>query len=299
MNRLPENVLRGPWRARTGALLLAAALGAGCTRPAPEAAVPPVLRFSAIPDQAPENVRAQHEGVVREACAAAGLRCELRPSPSYEAVVDGLGREEIDVAYLGGVTYAQSRARHAVEPLAMRDIDLRFTSIVVVRADDPARQLADLKGRRFAFGNRISTSGHVMARHRLADVGFVPERDAASVSYTGGHDQTLQRVANGEADAGAVNAAVFVRAQVNGEPVAGALRALWQSAPYVDYVWAARRGLPPALRERLRDGFLDLSMAQPAQRAALERAGAQGYLPAFPSDFEEIVETLAAPGAAP
>ncbi|HET9821390.1 MAG TPA: phosphate/phosphite/phosphonate ABC transporter substrate-binding protein [Burkholderiaceae bacterium] len=299
MSRRPALGRGGPLRAVAARLLAAAVLGAGCTPQAPEPAPPAVLRFSAVPDQAPDNVRAQHEGVVREACAAAGLRCELLPSPSYEAVVDRLGRGEIDVAYLGGVTYAQARLRHGVEPLVMRDVDLRFTTVVVVRADDPARELSDLKGRRFTYGNRTSTSGHVMARRRLADAGFVPERDAAAVAYSAGHDETLRRVAAGEADAGAVNATVFVRAQGRGDPAARMLRALWQSAPYVDYVWAARRGLPPALRARLRDGFLDLSLGQPSQREALERAAALGYLPAFHSDFEEVIEALAAPGVAP
>lgn len=275
------------------ALLTLAACGGDRQTPAPE-----VLRVSAIPDQSPERVQFQHEAVVREACALAGLRCEFRLVKTYEALVDQLGSGDLDVAFLGGVTFSQAYTRHRVEPLVMRDIDLNFTSLVLVRTEAAARSLADLKGRRFSFGNRSSTSGHFMARSMLGREGIEPERYFASVGFSGTHDATMRLVQSGQVEAGAVNSSVFFKAQAAGDPVARGLRVLWQSPPFADYVWSVRRTLPVEVRERLKNAFLDLNRSVPEQRQALDRHGAVlGFVPAYPADFDDVMRIVGQQGS--
>jgi phosphonate transport system substrate-binding protein len=267
---------------------------AGCTPgAAPE---PHLLRFSAIPDQSPDNVRAQHVPMMDLVCGMAKVRCVWVPVPSYEALVDRVGRGEIDVAYFGGVTFAQAQHRYGVEPLAMRDIDAHFTTVVLVRAEDAAQNLDDLRGRAFAFGPRSSTSGHVMARDRLERAGFVAERDFSQVEYSTGHDATMRMIAEGKVAAGAVNGSIAYGNLAHGLPDSAQLRVLWRSPPYVDYVWGARKELPAVLRERLRDAFLDLSPSDAAHRLALEREAAAGYVPAFVRDFSQVASVLARMG---
>lgn len=283
---------RGVGRAG-GAVLCVFAL-AGCQPP--PAVDPPVLRFGAIPDQAPERVAQQHRAMIDRVCEAAKVRCQWVPSPDYEALVDRFGRGEIDVAYFGAVTLAQAMHRHAAEPLVMRDVDFRFTSVVLVRKDNPAPSLEQLRGKSFGFGNRSSTSGHYMLRQRLGDAHIVPEDHFASVVYTGDHDATLRAVADGKIDAGGVNASVFVHRLVDGDPAAGQLRVLWRSRPYIDYAWAARAALSAGLKARLVDAFLDLDLGVPRDAEALAHEGAAGYVPAFASDFDEATAVLRAQG---
>ncbi len=280
-------------RRTTGSGLFLLALAA-CQPP--PAADPPTLRFGAIPDQGPERVEQQHRALVDRVCATAKLTCQWVASPSYEALVDSFGRGEIDVAYFGAVTFAQALHRHAAEPLAMRDVDFRFTSVVLVRKDNPAAGLDDLKGKSFAFGNRTSTSGHYMLRHRLGDARIVPEDHFASVVYTGTHDATLRAVADGKVDAGGVNASIFVQRLVDGDPAAAQLRVLWRSRPYTDYVWAARPALSAGVKARLVDAFLDLDASDPRDVQPLAREGAAGYVPAFASDFDEATAVLRSQG---
>jgi phosphonate transport system substrate-binding protein len=93
-----------------------------------------------------------------------------------------------------------------------------------------------------------------------------------------------------------VNAIVFYRRMAAGDPAASALRVLWQTPPFTDYVWAARAALSAPLRQRLVDAFLDLDIASEADRAALRAEGAGGFVPAFPEDFEEVLAVLRAQG---
>jgi phosphonate transport system substrate-binding protein len=254
--------------------------------------VPAVVRVSALPDQAPSRVLAQHQAVVDQVCRIARISCTWVPAPSYEGLVDGLGRGDIDLAFLGGATFAQARHRFGAVPLAMRDVDFAFTSVILVRADDSARGPADLRGRRFAFGNRSSTSGHYMPRYFLQRLGLIPERTFGSVVFSGGHDATMHLIADGRVDAGAVNGLLAYKMLASDDSAARRLRVLWQSPPYTDYVWAARPGLPADVRRRLQDAFLDLDLTQPAERAALEHEGAGGYVPADPDEFDQIAEIL-------
>ena len=270
--------------------LLAAA--PGCRAPADRAPAPATLRVSALPDQAPDRVLAQHEGVVNEVCHLAEVRCIWTPVSSYGALVDGLGRGTIDLAFLGGVTFAQARHRFGLVPLAMRDVDFAFTSVILVRGSDTARSLADLRGRRFAFAPQASTSGHFMPRYFLQRLGMDPEGTFSQVVYGTGHDATMRMIADGRVDAGAVNGSLAYAYLAANDSVARRLRVLWRSPPYTDYVWAARPELPPELRRRLTDAFLDLDLTVPVQRRALEHEGAGGYIPADADEFGPITDIL-------
>ena len=74
-----------------------------------------------------------------------------------------------------------------------------YFSDVIVRADDPARSLADLRGRRFAFNEEGSHSGYnvVAAAMDLGEFG--------STTAVGSHAAAIEAVRAGEADAAAID----------------------------------------------------------------------------------------------
>ena len=275
--------------------LVAGALTGACREPSLPGS--PVLRWSAIPDRAVESVRAQHLPLMDVVCQAAAVQCRWVDAGTYAQVVANLGNGTTDVAFLGGVTFAQAKVRYGAVPLVMRDIDTRFTSVVVVRAKDAARNLRDLKGRSFTFGDRGSTSGHVMPRHFLVAAGINPEKFFSRVAFSGAHDKTLRAVSTGEMDAGVLNASIAYEALASGGPYQGRLRILWESPAYTDYVWAARREIPADVRRHLIDAFLDLDTATAESRLALAREAAGGFLPAYDSNFRQVADVLKRAGA--
>lgn len=76
--------------------------------------------------------------LIAEVCKLAGTRCVWVDSRTHEDLVNGLGSGAIDLAYLGGVTFARAYHRHGAIALAIRDVDAAFTSAVVVRSDSDA-----------------------------------------------------------------------------------------------------------------------------------------------------------------
>jgi phosphonate transport system substrate-binding protein len=271
------------------AALLVALLLAGCHG---EGEAPRSLRVSAIPDQDAPNVKAQHWPVIQLVCGALAVRCEWVALDSYDAVVDSLGNGSIDLAFLGGATYWRAHAAYGANAVAIRDVDAQFSSSLVVREDSPARRLQDLAHARLTFGNRASTSGHVMARYFLVRQGIQPESFFSRVGYAAQHEATLAAVAGGLADAGVVNSAIAAEALGRGGRYERRLRVVWESPTFVDYVWATRPGIPPAFRAALTDAFLDLDRESPEQGPALKAAGAGGFLPDGKGDYDQVGEAL-------
>jgi len=136
-----------------------------------------VLRVGVLPDENVEMLRERYAPLCEFMKQDTRSSCELIFPEDYSDLLDRFGRGEVELAYFGGVTFVRARAEHGAVPLVMRDVDSRFTSVLMVPADSDDRTLADLKGKRFSFGSRLSTSGHLMPRYFLnKENGIQPEK---------------------------------------------------------------------------------------------------------------------------
>jgi phosphonate transport system substrate-binding protein len=249
-----------------------------------------VLRVSAIPDEAPTELQRKFKPLGEYLKQATGMDVQFIPVTDYAAVVEGLATNKIDLAWLGGFTYVQARLRTngGVTPLVQRAEDATFTSRFIVPVNSPAKTLADLKGKTFAFGAPSSTSGSLMPRYFLLQAGIDPERDFKSVAYSGAHDATVAFVASGRAEAGVLNASVMDKLVESKNPNAEKVRVLAVTPPYYDYNWTVRPGLDPALTKKLTDAFLKLDPAKPAMKEIMDLQRASKFIPTQNSNYDSI-----------
>jgi phosphonate transport system substrate-binding protein len=175
----------------------------------------------------------------------------------------------------------------------MRDSDLAFSSSFIVRTGAPGDKIEAFRGRPFAFGPKLSTSGHLMPRHFLAQQNIVPETFFSAVRYSDNHDTTAAWVRDGVVDLGVVNSLALTQMYRSGLVRREAVRVVWETPTYPDYVWVAQPDLPAGFRDQVRDAFLDLSANGPGNAAVLEALQARAFMPAIDSDFTSI-ERLAA-----
>lgn len=275
-------------KALRAALLPALVLLSPACAPEQEPAPPVVLRVGVLPDERPDALRQRYQPLIAHLARELGQEVRLVIPEDYEQLVTRFGSGDLDLAYFGGVTYVAAAERHGALPLVMRDIDAGFTSYFLARAERPETAVADFEGMAFAFGSELSTSGHLMPRFFLQEQEIVPETFFASVRYSGTHDATVAWVRDGKADLGAANAEVVNAMLSDGRLAPGALRVVWETPPYADYVWALRPGLGEATTTRLRDAFLSLSPIDEEAAGILRRMGAGGFLPAAPGDFDRL-----------
>jgi phosphonate transport system substrate-binding protein len=248
-----------------------------------------VLKVSAIPDESPTELQRKFAPLGKYLEKETGMKVQFVPVTDYAAVVESLATGKIDMAWLGGFTYVQSkiRTKGATIPIVQRQEDAAFTSKFIT-ANPAIKSLADLKGHTFAFGAPSSTSGHLMPRHFLLQAGIDPDKDFKTVAYSGAHDATVAFVQAGKADAGVLNASVWDKLVEQHKVDPGKVRVFAVTPPYFDYNWTVRGGLDPALRKKLTDAFLRLDPANPEQREIMELQRTTKYIPTRPENYAGI-----------
>ena len=266
-------------------LLLAAALAASALP-----ALAQTLHVSAIPDEAPTELQRKFKPLGDYLKKKTGMDVQFTPVTDYAAVVEGLATNKIDLAWLGGFTFVQAKLRTngGAVPIVQRIEDEKFTSKFIVPLDSPAKSLAELKGKSFAFGSPSSTSGHLMPRFYLLRAGIDPDKDFKAVAFSGAHDATVAFVASGRADGGVLNASVWDKLVESGNPNAAKVRVLSTTPPYYDYNWTVRPGLDAALTKKLTDAFLELDPGNPEHKELMALQRASKFIPTKASNYDGI-----------
>jgi len=256
-----------------------------------------VLRVSAIPDESPTELQRKFAPLGQYLEKETGMKVQFVPVTDYAAVVESLATGKIDMAWLGGFTYVQSkiRTKGATIPIVQRQEDAAFTSKFIT-ANSAIKSLADLKGHTFVFGAPSSTSGHLMPRHFLLQAGIDPDKDFKTVAYSGAHDATVAFVQAGRADAGVLNASVWDKLVEQHKVDPGKVRVFAVTPPYYDYNWTVRGGMDPALRKKLTEAFLRLDPANPEQREIMALQRTTKFIPTRPENYAGIEAAARAAG---
>ena len=151
-----------------------------------------------------------------------------------------------------------------------------YASVVVVRDGDPARDVADFRGRICAFNARNSQSGYNVLRRLVAPLA-VAGRFFSRVLVTGGHAASLAAVAGRQADVAAVDCVTFALLSRCRPAAVEGLRVLITTQPVPGLPYVTRANCDDTLLRRLRDG-LSAALSDPklAQaRAELLIVGAE------------------------
>ncbi|MFN9926725.1 MAG: PhnD/SsuA/transferrin family substrate-binding protein [Phenylobacterium sp.] len=185
---------------------------------------------------------------------------------SPEAAGAGLAQGSVDAAWLDPVAFApvQSRVRALLTVRGANEAN-RIPITVAVRAADPARDLASLKGRRIGFGGR-SPAALAAPQAVLADRGLTAGRFSPIVYADG--DVLLSDLRAGRIDAAAVHAAAWQRVCRMVSPKApqpcADLRVVVKARPRAAQAFSVRRDIPDELRYRLIGIHLPLHLEAPA-----------------------------------
>lgn len=256
---------------------------------------PSKLRLGVLPDRDEAQLRERYAPLLAHLSQATGVPCELVVPTSYADLLERFAAGQVELAFFGGLTFVRAQRSVGAQPIVMREVDTRFTSVFVVRGYDKQTSLRDFRGQPFAFGPRLSTSGHLMPRSFLKGQGIRPETFFSKVRHSGGHDETVRLVRDGVVAIGAANSRIVRRMLEDGRLAPGDVHVLLETPPFPGYVWAAQRGLDPGLQRALTDGFMSLSPSDPSQARVLRLLDCQGFLPAGVEDYrplERIVDSL-------
>ena len=195
-------------------------------------------------------------------------------------MVDAFVRGEIDLAWNGPLSHVKMRrlVSDGCKVIAMRDVDINFTTHFVARLDSGIETMEDLKDKSFAFGNRSSVQAGLLAYSFLKNSGIDPRKDLASNSFyddreSGGttdERDVIERVSSGEFDAGAVSQRVMETMVADGTLPRDNIRIFWSSPSYSHCCFTSKKDLDPTLASEIESAFLSVTSADPAGKQVLE-----------------------------
>ncbi|HEV8485577.1 MAG TPA: putative selenate ABC transporter substrate-binding protein [Blastocatellia bacterium] len=270
------------------ALVATFVISAGCNRRAgSNGSTSKTLRMSMIPTTDPGKVIRESQPLVTYLEKEVDAKIDLTVPTNYAAVVEAIANDQVDIAYLGGFTYVQASKRSGVVPLVQRERDRNFHSLFITHAESGINSLSDLKGRRFAFGDVNSTSGHLMPEYFMREAHVDPEVISNAI-YSGGHDATALAVANKKVDAGALDETVYQKMVADGKLDAKQVTVFYTTPPFFDYVWVARKTLDPSIAESFSSAMLKLQANNVSQKAILDLLNATSYVKAEDRNYDRL-----------
>ena len=194
-----------------------------------------------------------------------GRKVQLRTVDSWEGLAKSLANGETDIALLGPWGYVLANGNSGAQAVAtiLYDGKPTYHALIVTRPDSGIDTLQDLKGKRFGFGDKGSTSGYLIPTHELLKMGIPDaEKYFGKVIYTK-HQAIETQVTRGELDAGADydrNRNAMIE---QGLIKAAESRIIWTSAPLPNDAFAVSADLARdrALVAKLQDALEQLGPA--------------------------------------
>lgn len=240
---------------------------------------------------------------------ALGVPTSLFAPADYNGVIQGLLGGTLDMAWLGASSYAAVYLEDegAVTPVLVKtnlDGSFSYHSIGFARVDSGITSLDDMAGKVFGFGDPNSTSGFLIPSVEIPAAGFSmePGEHFGDVVFTGGHEQTIVAVYNGEIDGGVTwadglgewedgyNSGALRRAVDAGLVDMNELQQIWISNPIPEGPVVLRTALPEDVQATMIELVSNLIETDPDCAYGVAAGETAGFAPIDHSAYETIVE---------
>jgi len=129
--------------------------------------------------------------------------------------------------------------------------------VVIANISSGVKAISDIKGKNVAYGDKVSTSSHLIPKSVLAENGLDAGRDYQE-HFVGSHDAVALAVQNGHAQAGGLSRPIFESLVERKMVSLDKVKVLEYSKPFPQYPWTMRSNLKPELKDKIRNAFLNL-----------------------------------------
>jgi phosphonate transport system substrate-binding protein len=237
---------------------------------------------------------------------ALGVPVKVFTPADYDGVIQGLLGGTIDYAWLGASSYAKTYLTdpEAVEvALTKQNLDgsTGYYSFGFARKDSGITSIEDAKGKVFAFGDPNSTSGYLVPGAELQDKLGKLDEYFGEVKFSGGHEQTIVGVANGDFAAGVswadglgnwedgYNSGAFRRASDAGLVDMNDLVQIWQSKLIPEGPMVLRKALPQDVKDKVTQITADLWETDPTCAYGVAAGDAKDFVPVTHEEYLGII----------
>lgn len=249
---------------------------------------PARLNVALLPDENPNTIIKNNQGLKTHLAQATGKEIELIVTTDYSSMIEAMRSKRIDIAYFGPLSYILARSKCAIEPFAtmVKDGKPTYRAVVIANRASGVTDLAGIKGRNMAYGDKASTSSHLIPKSMLAKLDLLGGRDYQE-HFVGAHDAVAMAVQNGHAQAGGLSKPIFESLVERKLISLDKVVVLQESADFPNYPWAMHSDLAPELKVRIASAFTSLT-----DKAVLKPFKAEGFTTITDKDYDLVRDLI-------
>ena len=218
--------------------------------------------------------------------AQTGMTVELKTASSSLDIIDLLGSDKADVAFMTTEEYLVAREQYRVQAVLQVNrsgAETKYDGVILVKAAGGAKDAAGLAGKKFAFSDPYSISGYFLPSVFLKKAGV-----KVKPVFAGSHKAALAALLDGSADAAATYAAA-----AKGRPE---LRVLAVTGTVPNEPVVVRRSLLPEKRQAIETALAALPGTPEGEKALGAVADITGFSPVSEAPYRALHETILAAG---
>ena len=193
-----------------------------------------------------------------------GLHFKTSVATSYAAVIEAMGAGKVDIGWLATFSYVLAKDKYDVELLLVvqRFGSPFYRGQIMVRTDSGINSLDNLQGKRFAFVDPASTSGHLYPK----------------TIFAGSHNAVVLSIYKGEVDGGAAYDGSRAAVAKSYPDVFDKIKVLAYTKEIPNDTVSVRKELPADLKVRLRNGLKKISDSPEGSKVLKRLYGISGLM---------------------
>ena len=250
---------------------------------------PQRLRVALLPDENASTIIQNAQPLRALLERALSKQVEIVVTTDYSSMIEAMRFGRIEVAYFGPFSYVLAKSRApGIEPFAVgvERGSPTYQSVMIAQTGGPVRELADIRGRPFGFGDQASTSSHLVPRATILQrASLVGGRDYRVV-HLGTHDAVARAVQGGQIPAGALSKPILDTLIRRGTIDAARIVEIGLSEPIPNYPMVLQGNLAEPLKAAIRAAFIDLRDAE-----VLRSFRVEGFAPTNDEAYNVLRET--------
>lgn len=243
------------------------------------------LLFGSVAMDIPAVMHKRLKPLTRYLSNKLGRPVSLKLSPNMGAAINEVAEKKVDLAYLTPVAYLKAHAKGDAKIVAktVTKGKASFQLMIVVKEDSPYKTVADLKGKRFAFGDKRA----LLQRAAVVGAGIKME-DFSEYKFIGHYDNIARAVLNGDFDAGILKDTMAFQWQGKG------LRILAESPALPPYNIAANGNIDEDTLAKLKDAFLTLDKNNPEHLKVIKAVDKKydGFAATSDAEYDVVRELI-------
>ena len=245
------------------------------------------LRLGSVAMDVPVEMHRRLTPLTQYLSKEMGVPVKLKLAKNMPEAIKDVSAGTVELAYLTPVAYIKSQKNGNTRLVAKTVTKGRasFKLMIVVREKSPIKTIADLEGKKFAFGDKAA----LLQRAVVVGSGIKLEQ-FASYKFLGHYDNIVRAVLHGEFEAGILKDTKAYQWQNKG------IRILYASEDLPPYNIAASKNVSDAQLKKLQEAFLKLDPDNAEHKQIIKALDKKydGFAETNDSEYD-VVRRLVAP----